>query len=124
MTVAVSNAELNQMRSDAETLTLPDTCTIQRAGNTVDSVGSVTPDWETLYTDVACRLYYTAYVRGRPEEAEQWVSIARWVLRLHWDQDIQAGDQVLIDTDTYQVVATQDAHNFRVLRRVFLIRVD
>lgn len=122
--VVVSSAELDRMRVDAEALALPSTCTVQRAGNTVDSVGSVTPGWSNVYTGVSCRLAPTGAGRGQPEQAEEWASISPWVLSAEWDADIQPGDQILLDSDTYQVVVVQDDHDFRILRRVFVVKVE
>lgn len=119
----ISAAELNSARNDAQTLALPSTCTIQRVGTVaVDTTGAPKPAWETVYTGVACRL--ASARRGRSAEiAAQFAIVGDWLLSVAYDTDLQPGDQILIDGNTFQVLDVANSNDFRVLTTATLKRV-
>ena len=51
-----TDAELSQMRTDIESLTMPDTCTVLSRTETADGAGGVTTALGTAYANVPFRL--------------------------------------------------------------------
>ncbi|MFQ5433490.1 MAG: head-tail adaptor protein [Anaerolineae bacterium] len=124
MSDAVTSAELTQMRADAEAVVLPSTCTIQTVTRTADGMGGWSDSWANTYTSVTCRLAPLGAGRAQTERGEAWAVSGAWVLTVKQDQAIAAGNRVIYSSDTYEVISVQDDHDFRVLRRAFLRRID
>ena len=115
--------ELTSMRYDAELL-LPSTCTIQTLGIVADGHGGMTKTWMNTYTSVACRLAPVQQSERTDASGGQFTVHSAWHLSVPYDQAIVTNNRVIYASDTYEVMQVDDDHDFRVLRRATLRRVD
>jgi len=102
----------------------PDTCTIQTRTESVDALGGSSLSWSDTYEDVDCRLAPLGMQR-----AEQVFNFAlegrsTWMLSVAYDQAITIEDRITFDSDTYEVLAVEDDHSYRTIRRALLARVN
>ena len=68
-TKLLTDNELKQIRTDIETQTMPDTCTILSGTAVADGMGGETVAWGTISTDVPFRLdARSGYVQGGAEQ--------------------------------------------------------
>ena len=121
---ALTTTELAAFRTHAEEL-LTDTCTIQQVTRTADSIGGWSESWTNRGTAISCRLaqHITRSERdsmgvGRLQESQYWT------LSLAHSQTIAVTDRVVVDSETYEVVALNDDDTERVLTRATLRRAD
>jgi head-tail adaptor len=114
-------SELTAMRSLAETM-LPSTCTIQTPTRTSDGMGGFTNSWANTYTLVPCKL--SAGPGPTAQYGGQFQVHSEWMLSVAFDQAIAGGNRAVVNSDTFEVVRVQDDHDFRILRRAELKRVD
>lgn len=120
--MSLTTAELTAMR-DASNSFLPDTCTISRVTRTKTAAGSYSEAWANLATDVACRL------DSLSEAAEAQIAgasgtVAEFALAVAWNQDITEKDRVVLNTNTYEVVAVKSSQSWLVHRRCLVKRVQ
>jgi len=122
-TATFTAAELAQMRLHAEEL-LPSTCTIQARSTAPDGMGGVTVTW-TNTTSVPCRLdAVTSLGTKSSATSDKFTIHDAWTLFVHWDRAIVVGNRVTFDGDTYEVLAVEDDHDWRLLRQATLQRVN
>lgn len=124
MTQAVSADELSNMRTDAQTLVLPQTCTIKAPVRAKDNTGSVKVTYPNDdYTGVSCGL---APNTGATDdtEGERFVAVSDWIIRLPYDQTVASQYRVVVGGDTYEVLGVSDDHEFRVIRKAYCNRID
>jgi len=113
-------AEIAAMQ-DTQNAALPDTCTIKQRTFTADTVGGRTEGEITRATNVACRLGpYRAPSEG--VVAEQLAGHEAFVLTLAAGQVIEVTDQVIISSDSYEVVGIESAGAWETARRVIVAR--
>ncbi len=116
----LTDANLARMREIQEGA-LPDTCTIQRATNGVDTIGQPTKTWADLADDVPCRLKQrrVAKIVG----GERVFVITGWVLTLPWGTDFTALDRVVIGSRTFSVSGTNADESWATALRAELVEV-
>jgi hypothetical protein len=114
-------SELTSMRDLAETM-LPSTCSIQTLTRTSDGMGGFTNSWANTYTSIPCKL--SAGPGPTAEYGAQFQVHSEWTLSVAFDQAIVGGNRVVLNSDTFEVVRVKDDHDFRILRRAELKRVD
>ena len=120
--MTLTAGELTQARSDAEEL-LPSTCTIQVRSTAADGQGGVTESWSD--TDgVPCRLDAMNVSARSSASGDKFTLHDAWTLYIHWDRSITAGNRVVFDSDTYEVLSVQDDADWRLLRQATLQRVS
>ena len=118
---ALTERELELMRHEA-TDWLPDLCTVQTRATAPDGQGGVTETWASA-TNVPCKLN-VATLRNAGRFGEQFGMHVNFVLSVRHDQAIASGNRVVLNSDTYEVIAVDDDHTYRPLRRAYLRRID
>lgn len=111
----LSDADLVAMRAEVAKM-LPGTAVIRRFTTTNDlgypAVGTV------LIGTVACRVD-PVKSRSQLETAGMKVAMrVQYSISLPYDADVAAGDELAIDTHTYQVLSLDADHSWRMVRRV------
>ena len=117
-------ADLAAMQAEQEAA-LPSTCTIRRASEEADGRGGTTKTWSDQETGVACRLASASLGRT---EAERLVDdrlrhATIWMLTLPAGTDLRHEDRVLIDSDTYEVVALGVTGGYATACRALVVRI-
>ena len=117
----LGSADLAAMR-DVQRQVLPQTCDILRPSGSVNAVGEEVITWGTAGSAVPCRL---ARARARLAAVGEQVTLeAGWVATLAHDADVRAGDRMVVDGQTYEVIAVWQAHAWRTATRVDLKRLE
>ena len=117
----LTSAELTQLRSDVTDL-LPSTCDIVRRTVTNDK-GHPSESTATSVNDTPCRIDPAS---GRDLDglvSEQEKGKAYYILSVGWNIDLQDGDQISFDSDTYRVAQLHDDHSARIVRRALIVKV-
>jgi len=122
MTTTWTAAELTQARLHAEEL-LPSTCTIKVRSTAADGMGGVTESWADT-DNVPCRLDAVNIAAKSSASGDKFTIHDVWTLYVHWDRAIAAGNRVVFDSDTYEVLSVQDDKDWRLLRKAMLQRVN
>lgn len=116
----LSSAELTSMRAVHDG-TLPDTCTVERATGTQTDIGEGVPSWATLASSVACRL--APNTEREQDLGMRSVAVGEWVLTVTHDQDLVAGDRVVVGARTFNVLGVTEGRSWGLCRRAALIEV-
>lgn len=121
----VVDTQIVEMRRVAQTL-LTQSCTINRPNSDTRVGGSWTKDTTEVAAGVACRLAVTlTRVAGELMERQERVSkIDEYTLKVAFDQDIEANDEVVIGDDTYRVEALLDAQQWITVKRCKVTKVS
>jgi len=117
----LTESELEDLRADMLDL-LPSTCTIQRP-TTTNVKGKTTATWTNAATGVACRVD-PLRLQTASTVAEQERGITRWMLTVAYNADVQDGDRIVFDSDTYEILQLHDDHSLRAVRRATLGRIE
>lgn len=121
MVMALSTAELAQLRADAEAY-MPDTCTIQTVTRTADTMGGWTEVYADTYTLVPCHIWQLSGterdVAGRMSE------VTGWVLNVAHDQALTPTMRVIHGGNTYQVNDINEDGSQKLHRRARLTRIE
>jgi hypothetical protein len=118
----LTDADLNAIRADLAGL-LPDTCTVRRKAESVDSAGNVTETYSDQATGVACRIDPLAG-RGPDVVALRESSLSFYQLTLPHDQDVQPGDRIVAGGQTYELVQLRDEHSWRACVRAVIALIE
>ncbi|MCC6614218.1 MAG: head-tail adaptor protein [Anaerolineae bacterium] len=120
----LSSSELAQLRADLEEL-LPDTCTIQADGGSVDSAGHVTPSWSNTATGVACRLDpFTVRSDSRGVIAQQERTRTYYTLTLPYNTTIEYGNRVIFGSLTLEIVQLFTTHSLHGVVRALVAEMS
>lgn len=112
--------ELERMRA-TQLASFPDTCTIQQATVTQDSIGSAMRAWSARASGVQCRL--------RPRSARELMlgskttPIGEWLLSLDHAQAIETADRVIVWGRTFEVLTVNNGESDRTATRAGLTEV-
>lgn len=120
--MTLTAGELAQARLDAEEL-LPSTCTIKVRSTSPDGQGGVTESWSDT-DSVPCRLDPMNVAAKSSASGDKFTVHDVWTLYVHWDRSIAAGNRVVFDSDTYEVLSVHDDNDWRLLRKATLQRVN
>lgn len=117
--------ELDDARADVLE-TLVSTCVIQRpgAGTAGTAWGFPSQDWSAVGT-VVCRVDPVTrndMLRGVLAERESLKTF--YIGSFKWDADLQAGDRVVFESNTMELLNLWDDHSARILRRATLAQVE
>jgi len=82
----------------------PDVCTILRSTQTVNDIGERVVSWQTVATDISCRLAPAEQASRQTPMAQQQTVIVSWWLTVATTVDVRSGDRVVVDGVTYEVV--------------------
>lgn len=118
----LTDSELTQLRLDVVE-TLPSTCDILRPTAT-NTNGYVTDAYGTAVASAPCRFDPDTLRKDVQVIAGGAADIAAYVVTLEYDTDIQDGDRLRYEGDTYNVNSLWESHSSRIVRRarVALIR--
>jgi len=120
----LTSDELAQLRADLEDL-LPDTCTIQADGGSVDSAGHVTPSWSNTATGVACRLDpFTVRSDSRGVIAQQEATRTYYTLTLPHDTTIDTGNRVIVGGLTLEIQQLFTTHSLHGVVRALVAEMS
>lgn len=113
----LTNRELKQLRSDVLE-TLPDTCRIERAVTT-NINGYPDEAWGTAVVNAPCRIDPDTTRRDFETVADREAGVARYVLTMRYNEDIQDGDRIYLTSDGkyYGLLELHEAHSDRIVRR-------
>ncbi|MCC7210131.1 MAG: head-tail adaptor protein [Anaerolineae bacterium] len=118
-----SAADIARMRATAE-LIFDQTCMIERGTITNDGQGGWSESWGTVAGTVACRLGVMSGAGDIREGASRREYSDVLVLRVAYDQDIAQTDRVTINTDVYQVEELLDEHQWMMVKRARVTKVN
>jgi hypothetical protein len=122
--MTVSSSELDAMRTAAEDMLLPDTCTITRATTANNAIGEAIASYATVTASAECRLSRAGLRPYMRAIGEQMQTDADWALSLHHDQDVAEQDRVTVGANTYTVVKVWTDQSFNILTRCDLKEVE
>jgi len=111
----ITSDELEWMREYQEDA-LPDTATIQRVSRTPDNAGGASESWEKVAT-VACRVAPSGRAPEDRAVAERLNVTSSWTITVPAETDVRAGDRVVVDARTFEVLAVL-AGSYETARRV------
>ena len=122
--VMLSQRELDDIRTDVETLTLAGTAIISRATEVNDGYGDLIKTWANVGTAM-CRI--------DPIEAQSGSSVgviaaqekgkAYYRFTTMWDTDIADGDRIVSGGVTYEMVQLHENHDLRAVKRAILAKI-
>lgn len=121
MTLLVSAAELESMRTSVEAVSFPDTCNLLSLTRTSDGEGGWTEAWGTVLASQACRLDQVASVEVLV--AASLRAFSGWILSLAHDVSITQAMRVEHGGYTYSVVGVSDTGSWLACRRALLERI-
>jgi SPP1 family predicted phage head-tail adaptor len=101
---------------------LTDTCVIERATRTRDSLGGTTATWTTLAT-VPCAIAPRNLQPSEQVLAGRLGSRTAWTVRLPAGQDVKPADRLSINGLPYEVVDALGPRTIEVLRTVVAVRI-
>lgn len=123
--VGPSDRQLSKMRAQAESL-MPDTAVIQDVSFVSDGAGGQEETWSAVTGGtVSCRL-------DPLSERSQMNQIVASQERLKvyrratvpYDAPAAANRRLVVNNETYEIVALDDDHSWRVSRRLIIARLD
>lgn len=120
MVSILTAAELAALRLDVAGM-LPQTVTIQRATETVDDYGHAAKSFATVAT-VAGRVDPLAQMSGQSIVANQEEGRAYYRLSVEYDANLVDGDQVIVDSVTYQVKQLHQNNALPAVKRATIVR--
>jgi SPP1 family predicted phage head-tail adaptor len=117
----LSDSELDALRTQLETLTMPQSVAISRATETVSAAGDPVKVWATTST-VSGRV--DPYTRGSGGYivAEQEVGRAYYQLTIEHDADLNDGDRVIVSGTTYEVLQLHEGNALAAVKRALIVR--
>lgn len=118
----LSTSELAALRADILDL-LPDTCRIERP-TYVNVAGDVTETWGTATASVECRFDPDRLRREQETVAEREAGVARYIVTLPYDADVQDGDRLYFDGEYYQIFQLHNQHSMNGSVRCRVTRVE
>lgn len=121
MTMLVTTAELESMRTSLESVSFPDTCNILSLTRTSDGEGGWTEAWGTVLASQACRLDQVASTEVL--SAASIRPFAGWVLSLTHDVALTSAMRVEHGGYTYNVIGVSDTGSWLAVRRALLERI-
>lgn len=124
MSSFLSTNELAQMRRDQDRTLLDETCTILTATSAANAIGERVLTWGTAGTAVPCRLMPSPMIPFARNVAGQVSTLASWFLTLPHGTVVNAGDRVVIDSVTYEVVQSWDEETFKTASRIAVNRIE
>lgn len=115
----IAASELDSMRATLNA-SLPDLATIQRPARTADGHGGHSTTWNTLATNVACRLGPRGTARGDESISGSAIgSRAFYTVTFPAGQDVTSKDRIVIGSRTLEVIEVLDRHeSWEISRRV------
>lgn len=119
----LSAAEIAGMRA-VQAEAWPDTCTLQRSVQTTNAIGEAVVSWETVASDVECRLARSAQQPRQTPLAQQQTVIGQWMLTVATSLDIRSGDRVVVAGATYEIVDVAAGFEWETARRCDLREVE
>ncbi len=120
---SLTTAELDQMRLDAETVTMPDTCRIDRVLTTVEA-GEALQGTANIATAAPCRLAKSGLRPFMRNIRDATLTDADWTLTLHHDQDVAERDTITVNSQTLYVTKVWTDQSFNVATRCDLKEVE
>jgi hypothetical protein len=118
----LSAADLAQMRTDLENVTLPDSCAILSVTTAADGEGGMTEAWGTATASIACRL--TAQGGGKSDVAVSLEPYSTSILTIPQSGTVTAGDRIVHNGYTYAVTAVDDDSSWLACKRATLEWVE
>jgi head-tail adaptor len=118
--MTITEAELAQMRTDLESLTLPDTCAILSGTATTDGMGGITKTWGTVSASVACRL--DARVGHEQLGGDAIRPYHEYILTVPQATSITEEQRVVYGSTTYSVVSVSSG-SWLACKRVILEKI-
>lgn len=113
----LTTAELDQMRLDAETVVMPDTCRIDRVLTTRDAGGEALQGTVNIATAAPCRLAKSGLRPFMTNIREATMTDADWTLTLHHDQDVAERDTITVNSQVMYVTKVWTDQSFNVATR-------
>lgn len=119
----LSAAEIADMRA-VQGEALPDACEVQRSVRATNAIGEVTVSWETVASDVACRLAKSQQQARQTALAQQQTVISPWILTTATTVDLRNGDRVIVASVTYEIVDVTAGPAWETAQRCELKEVE
>jgi hypothetical protein len=123
MSLMLTPRELEDARSDILE-TLVSTCRIERATEGTSSSGIVSQSWGTAVASARCRIDPMNLRTNEGVVAEREASRARFRASFEWNVDIQEGDRVIFDSETFELIELHSIHSDRVATRAVLAKIE
>lgn len=120
---SLTTAELDQMRLDAEAVTMPDTCRIDRVATTVEA-GEALQGTANIATAAPCRLAKAGLRPFMRNIRDATLVDADWTLTLHHDQDVKERDTITVNSQTLYVTKVWTDQSFNVATRCDLKEIE
>jgi len=120
VTLLVTTAELESMRTSIEAVSFPDTCNLLTLTRTSDGEGGWTESWGTVTAAEACRLDQVASIEMLT--AASLRPFSGWILSLAHSVTITPQMRVEHDGKTYSVVGVSDDGSWQACKRALLER--
>lgn len=107
--------ELADLRAEALDL-MPSTCRIERPVVTI-TYGATSEAWGTAVASVACRFDPDKTRKEENVISDREAMVTRYQLTLPYNTDIQAGDRLIYNGGTYELIELHEQHSLNVFRR-------
>lgn len=125
MPLGLTSSQLAKMRSQTEEL-MPDTAVIYSPTNTVDSMGAPSQTYVPVSGGtVVCRVdplnirgNQLAIVAGREATS------LRYQLTVPYDAPLETDYQIIINSNTYEIIQFDTAHSWNVSKRAIINEVE
>lgn len=118
--MSLSNAELEYMREDVESL-LPDTCAVLSATVTNDGAGGFTEAWGTVTASVACRI---DAISGKEQLAGGAIDpFHRYVLTVPYDTTLTTSYRIEHGDETYSIISVDSDKSWATCRRAIVEQI-
>jgi hypothetical protein len=117
----LSDSELDALRTQLETLTMPQSVAISRATETVSAAGDPVKVWATAST-VSGRV--DPYKRGAGDYivGDQEQGNAFYQLTIEHDASLLDGDRVIVSGTTYEVLQLHTGNALAAVKRALIVR--
>jgi hypothetical protein len=117
----LSDSELDALRTQLETLTMPQSVAISRATETVSAAGDPVKVWATVAT-VSGRV--DPYKRGAGDYiiGDQEQGNAFYQLTIEHDAALLDGDRVVVSGTTYEVLQLHTGNALAAVKRAMLVK--
>jgi hypothetical protein len=118
----LSDSELDALRTQLETLTMPQSVAISRATETVSAAGDPVKVWATTSTVSGRVDPSTESTFGKYTVGDQEAGRAYYQLTIEHDADLNDGDRVVVSGTTYEVLQLHEGNALAAVKRALIVR--
>ena len=124
--MALGSTELAAMRSEAESVVLPDSSSVTRNTTSADGYGGLSSSWAEVSTP-DCRIDELGAEGSQSlalEFADRLQGRRAAAIHFPYDEDIQEGDRVTVDSVSWEILKVAEGKSWDILLRCVAVELE